>query len=77
MALFQFYFRQHVEITVDEHGFVIDEPNSMLKLIQHLECHQPKTAEKVLAALDVNVPALTEPHILAAAREWFDDHKNG
>jgi hypothetical protein len=25
----------------------------------------------------VNVPALTEPQILAAAREWFDDHKNG
>jgi hypothetical protein len=51
--------------------------NSMLKLIQHLERHQPKTAEKVVAALDVNVPALTEPQILAAAREWFDDHKNG
>jgi hypothetical protein len=51
--------------------------NSMLKLIQHLERHQPKTAEKVVAALDVNVPALTEPQILAAAREWFEDHKNG
>lgn len=51
--------------------------NSMLRLIQHLERRQPKTAEKVVAALDVNVPALTEPQILAAAREWFDDHKNG
>jgi hypothetical protein len=30
-----------------------------------------------VVALDVNVPALTEPQILAAAREWFDDHKNG
>mgnify|MGYP000970954980 CR=1 FL=1 len=49
----------------------------VLRLIQHLERHQPKTAEKVVAALDVNVPALTEPQILAAAREWFDDHKNG
>jgi hypothetical protein len=49
----------------------------MLRLIQHLERHQPKTAEKVVAALDVNVPALTEPQILAAAREWFEDHKNG
>ena len=49
----------------------------MLKLIQHLERHHSKTAEKVVAALDVNVPALTEPQILAAAREWFEDHKNG
>lgn len=51
--------------------------NSMLKLIQHLERHHPKTAEKVVGALDINVPALTEPQILAAAREWFDDHQNG
>jgi hypothetical protein len=51
--------------------------NSMLKVIQFLERHHPKTAEKVVAALDVNVPALTEPQILAAAREWFEDHKNG
>lgn len=51
--------------------------NSMLKLIQHLERHHPKTAEKVVSALDINVPALTEPQILAAAREWFDDHQNG
>ena len=51
--------------------------NSMLKLIQHLERAHSKTAEKVVAALDVNVPALTEPQILAAARDWFDDHKNG
>jgi len=51
--------------------------NSMLTLIQYLERHHPKTAAKVVAALDVNVPALTEPQILAAAREWYDDHKNG
>lgn len=51
--------------------------NSMLKVIQFLERHHPKTAEKVVAALDINVPALTEPQILAAAREWFEDHKNG
>ena len=51
--------------------------NSMLKLIQHLERHHSKTAERVVAALDINVPALTEPQILAAAREWFEDHKSG
>ena len=49
----------------------------MLKVIQFIERHHPKTAEKVVAALDINVPALTEPQILAAAREWFEDHKNG
>jgi hypothetical protein len=38
---------------------------------------QPKTAEKAVAALDTNVPALAEPQILAAARECVVDHKNG
>jgi len=47
----------------------------MLKLVQHLERLHPETAEKVVAALDVNMPAMTEPQILAVAREWFDDHK--
>jgi hypothetical protein len=49
----------------------------MLRLIQHLERHQQKTADKVVAALDLNVPVLTKPQILAGAREWFDDHKTG
>jgi hypothetical protein len=49
----------------------------MLKLVQHLERLHPETAAKVVAALDVNMPAMTEPQILAVAREWFDDHKNG
>ncbi len=35
------------------------------------------TGKLVVAALDINVPALTEPQILAAAREWFDDHEHG
>jgi hypothetical protein len=31
----------------------------------------------VVAALVVNMPVMTEQQILAVAREWFDDHKNG
>ena len=58
-------------------GHGTGKSNAMLNLIQYLERNHAKTAEKVVAALDLNVSALTEPQILAAAREWFDDHKNG
>ena len=50
--------------------------NSMLRLVQHLERHHAPTAKKVVGAIDANIPAMTEPQILATAREWFDDHKH-
>ena len=50
--------------------------NAVLKLIQHLERHHAPTARKVVGAIDANLPALTEPEILAVARDWFEDHKH-
>ena len=46
--------------------------NAMLQFIQHLERHHSPVAQKIVGQMEVNVPALTEPQILAAAREWFD-----
>jgi hypothetical protein len=50
--------------------------NTMVRLIQHLERHHAPTARKVVGAIDTNLPALTEPEILAIARDWFEDHKH-
>lgn len=65
-------FHDHIGI-----GFSDGQGKSdlMLKLVQHLERLHTETAEKVVAVLDVNMPAMTKPQILAVAREWFDDHK--
>jgi hypothetical protein len=46
--------------------------NAMLQFIQYLERHHSPVAQKVVGQMEVNVPAMTEPQILAAAREWFD-----
>jgi hypothetical protein len=44
----------------------------MLQFVQHLERHHSPVAQKVVGQMEVNVPAMTEPQILAAAREWFE-----
>ncbi len=49
--------------------------NSMVRFSQHMERHHPKTAKKIVGAIDLNLPALSEPQILAAAREWYDQHR--
>ena len=45
----------------------------MVKFVQHLERHHKDVAHKIVGALDINVPAMTEGEILAAARHWFDE----
>lgn len=50
--------------------------NAMIRLAQHLERHHPAVAKKVVGAIDANLPAMTEPQILATAREWFEDHRH-
>jgi len=50
--------------------------SSMLALVQYLERKHPDLALKVVGALDSNLDALTEPEILALAREWFESYKN-
>lgn len=49
--------------------------NSMFRFVQHMERHHSKTSKKIVGAIDVNLPALSEPQILAAAREWYDEHR--
>lgn len=46
--------------------------NAMLQFIQHLERHHSPVAQKIVGQMEVNVSAMTEPQILAAAREWFE-----
>jgi hypothetical protein len=51
--------------------------NSVLALVQFLERKHPDLALKVVGAIDSNLDALTEPEILAMAREWFESFKRG
>ena len=48
--------------------------NSMIRFVQHMERHHLSTAKKIVGAIDANLPALSEPQILAAAREWYEQH---
>jgi len=40
-----------------------------------MERHHLGTAKKIVGAIDANLPALSEPQILAAAREWYEQHR--
>jgi hypothetical protein len=62
------------DILVVGHGK--GKSNAMIRLIQHLERHHSATAKRVVGAIDANLPAMTEPQILATARNWFEDHKH-
>lgn len=59
------------EILLVGHG--TGKSNAVLKLIQHLERYHSDVAHKVVGSLDVNVPAMTDGELLAAARAWFDE----
>ena len=59
------------EILLVGHGN--GKANQVLKLIQYLERHHANIAHKVVGSLDINVPAMTDGELLAAARDWFDE----
>lgn len=59
------------EILLVGHGK--GKANWMVKFVQHLERHHKDVAHKVVGALDINVPAMSEGELLAAARDWFDE----
>jgi hypothetical protein len=59
------------EILLVGHGN--GKANAMFNFISHIERHHPEVARKISGALDINVQAMTEPEILAAARKWFDE----
>jgi hypothetical protein len=60
------------EILIIGHG--TGKANAMLSFIQYLERKHPGTAQKVVAALDENLEALSETQILSLARDWFSSH---
>ena len=73
------YFREIIqsikgatEILIIGHGH--GKASSMLHFIQYLERKEPDLAAKVVDAIDTNLVSMTEPEILAMAREWFDSH---
>ncbi len=73
------YFEQIVksisgasEILLIGHGH--GKASSMLHFIQYLERKHAVLASKVVDALDTNIDAMTEPQILAMARDWFAAH---
>ncbi|MEI6109423.1 MAG: hypothetical protein WCQ11_05075 [Actinomycetes bacterium] len=59
------------EILLVGHG--TGKSNAVLKLIQYLERYHANVAHKIVGSLDVNVPAMTDGELLAAARHWFDE----
>jgi len=60
------------EILIIGHGN--GKASSMLHFIQYLERKEPELASKVVDAIDTNLIAMSEPQILAMAREWFEAH---
>ena len=63
------------EILIIGHG--VGKSSAMLHFIQYAERKHPDVAKKIVDAIDLDVSALTEPEILAAARTWFKHHHNG
>ena len=64
--------RRASEILLIGHGK--GKANSMLDFTQFLEKRHPDLAKKVVASVDANLEAVTEPEILAMARKWFSSH---
>lgn len=58
-------------------GHGVGKSSVMLHFIQFAERKHPEVAKKIADAIDLDVPALTEAQILAAARAWFDAHHLG
>ena len=48
--------------------------DSAAEFRQYLERKHPQTASKVSGSLEGNLPAMSEPEILALARDWFEQH---
>ena len=53
-------------------GHGTGKASSMEQFVQYLEKRHPDLSKKVVDALDENLTALTEPQILALARDWLD-----
>lgn len=63
------------EILLIGHG--VGKSSAMVHFIQFTERKHPEVAKKIADAIDLDLAALTEPEILAAARAWFQSHHDG
>ncbi|MEN9698066.1 MAG: hypothetical protein RL448_21 [Actinomycetota bacterium] len=61
------------EILIIGHGK--GKASASLKLIQAWERRHADLAKKVVDAMDSDLQSLTEPQILALAREWIEHHR--
>jgi hypothetical protein len=61
------------EILLVGHGK--GKASAMLQFTQFLERKHPDLAKKVVDAVDTHLESITEPEILALAREWFNSHE--
>jgi hypothetical protein len=73
------YYREIIQAIKDASEILIighgnGKASSMLHFIQYLERKEPDLASKVVDAIDTNLIAMSEPEILAMAREWFETH---
>jgi len=51
---------------------IIPVPNtSMLNLLEYLAPKHPEISKRVVGRVESNLPAASEPEILALAREWL------
>lgn len=55
-------------------GNATGNSNAMANFVDHIGSHFPELAHKVVAAMEVNLPAMTEGEILAYARHWYSQH---
>ena len=62
------------EILLIGHGH--GKASAMLHFIQYLKRKHTDLAEIVVDAIETNLIEMTEPEILALAREWFHAHSN-
>jgi hypothetical protein len=74
------YFEEVAQAVAKASGILLlghgkGKASSMLHFIQFLERKHPDIAKKVVDAVDTRLQEMTEPGILAMARDWFGAHK--
>jgi hypothetical protein len=74
------YFEEVAKAVAKASGILLlghgkGKASSMLHFTQFLERKHPDLAKKVVDAVDTRLQEMTEPEILALARDWFSAHK--
>lgn len=62
------------EILVIGHGH--GKASAMLHFVQYLERKHAQVGKKIVDAIDTDLISMSEPQILALARDWFEKHSH-